>query len=29
MRELCYTLASMEEALTALERRGISLKTSC
>jgi DNA gyrase subunit B len=26
MRDLCYTLASMEEALTALERRGISLK---
>ncbi len=26
MRTLCYTLASMEEALTALERRGISLK---
>ncbi|MCY2988240.1 MAG: DNA gyrase subunit B [Planctomycetota bacterium] len=26
MRQLVYTLASMEEALTALERRGISLK---
>ena len=26
MQRLCYTLASMEEALTALERRGISLK---
>ncbi|MBC8870903.1 MAG: DNA gyrase subunit B [Planctomycetes bacterium] len=26
MNGLCYTLASMEEALTALERRGISLK---
>jgi DNA gyrase subunit B len=26
MKRLCYTLASMEEALTALERRGISLK---
>ncbi len=26
MRELCYTLADMEEALLALERRGISLR---
>jgi len=26
MRGLCYTLAAMEEALTALERRGIGLK---
>jgi DNA gyrase subunit B len=26
MQTLCYTLASMEEAFTALERRGISLK---
>ena len=26
MQRLCYTLASMEEALTALERRGIRLK---
>ncbi len=26
MRDLCYALATMEEALTALERRGISLK---
>jgi len=26
MKRLCYTLASMEEALTALERRGVSLK---
>jgi len=26
MRQLCHTLASMEEALLALERRGISLK---
>jgi DNA gyrase subunit B len=26
MQQLCYTLAAMEEALTALERRGISLK---
>jgi len=27
MRRLCYSLASMEEALLALERRGISLRT--
>jgi DNA gyrase subunit B len=27
MRKLCYTLATMEEALTALERRGVNLKT--
>jgi DNA gyrase subunit B len=27
MDRLCFTLASMEEALTALERRGISLRT--
>ena len=26
MRQLCYTLAAMEEALLALERRGISLR---
>ena len=26
MRSLCYTLADMEEALLALERRGISLR---
>ena len=26
MRQLCYTLASMEESLLALERRGISLR---
>ena len=26
MRKLCYSLAAMEEALTALERRGIGLK---
>jgi DNA gyrase subunit B len=26
MKRLCYTLASMEEAVTALERRGINLK---
>ena len=26
MNQLCYSLAAMEEALTALERRGISLK---
>ena len=27
MKHLCYTLASMEEALIALERRGINLRT--
>ncbi len=26
MRNLCYTLAAMEESLLALERRGISLR---
>ena len=29
MRNLCYTLAAMEESLLALERRGISLRGTC